>query len=88
MEIIEDNIKGIDDKINALEDKIKAVDAKLDTILELLNSDCAKMRNHIDFVESVYDNVKMPFNYIMDRANTLLRVVGTESVSRESIEDK
>jgi len=88
METIEDNIKDIDDKINNLEDKIKKVDVKLDKILELLASDCAKMREHIDFVETVYDNVKMPFNYIMDRANTLLRVVGTDSVSTESIADK
>jgi len=85
MENIEDNMKGLDDKMNELNSKIKQIDAKLDTILELLNSDCAKMRNHIDFVEGVYDNVKMPFNYIMNRANTLLRVVGSESV--ESIED-
>ena len=67
MENIEDSIKGLDDKMNELDSKFKQIDAKLDTILELLNSDCAKMRNHIDFVEGIYDNVKMPFNYIMNK---------------------
>ena len=27
--------------------------------------------NHIDFIEDVYDNVKSPFYYIMDKVNIL-----------------
>ncbi len=29
------------------------------------------MVDHIDFVETVYDNVKMPFYYVMDKVSLL-----------------
>lgn len=47
--------------------------AKLDKIIELLEKDCKKMVDHIDFVENVYDNIKMPFYYVMDKVSLLVK---------------
>jgi hypothetical protein len=43
----------------------------MDKILEILEKDCKKMSNHIDFVENVYENIKTPFNYIMNKVGYL-----------------
>ena len=59
-------------KILDLENHFTIMDKKMDKILELLEKDCKKMSDHIDFVENVYDNVKMPFYYVMDKVNYLV----------------
>ena len=58
------------DKIT-LETRCERIEQKLDKILELLEKDCKKMTDHIDFIENVYDNVKSPFYYLMDKVNLL-----------------
>jgi len=59
-------------KFLELENQFKIIEKKLDKILEVLEKDCKKMNDHIDFVENVYDNVKMPFYYIMNKVNYLV----------------
>ena len=49
------------------------INEKLDKILALLETDCKKMSNHIDFVETVYDNLKNPLNYVMNTVTTLIK---------------
>jgi len=66
-----DQINDIHDKIVALENRCELIEQKLDKILELLEKDCKKMTDHIDFIENVYDNVKSPFYYLMDKVNLL-----------------
>jgi len=55
-----------------LEIKFHRIEQKLDKIVELLEKDCKKMVDHIDFVENVYDNIKMPFYYVMDKVSLLV----------------
>ncbi len=51
------------------------IDSKLNTIISILNSDIKKntdkMSSHIDFVDTVYSNVKLPLNYICDKIRYL-----------------
>ena len=52
-----------------LKNKIDTMNDKLDKLLELFeiqSTDCKKMSEHIDFVETVYERVKHPFYYIMN----------------------
>ena len=67
----QDKIPNIMDKIIELENRCERMEQKMDKILELLEKDCKKMTDHIDFVENVYDNVKSPFYYLMDKVNLL-----------------
>ena len=49
------------------------------------------MRNHIDFVENVYDNVKTPFYYVMNKVNSLVsndNKIILDNVKSTNIEDK
>ena len=52
-------------------ERIDEIEKKLDRIIDLLEKDCKKMVDHIDFIETVYDNVKMPFYYVMDKVSLL-----------------
>jgi hypothetical protein len=72
IDISESDIGFIKNEILKLENQFKIVETKIDKILELLEKDCKKMSDHIDFVENVYDNVKMPFYYVMDKVNYLV----------------
>lgn len=58
-------------KIVELEKHCERMETKMDKILELLEKDCKKMTDHIDFIENVYDNVKSPFYYLMDKVNSV-----------------
>jgi uncharacterized protein YaaN involved in tellurite resistance len=66
-----DQDEEIINKIIELEKCCERMETKMDKILELLEKDCKKMTDHIDFVENVYDNVKSPFYYIMDKVNSV-----------------
>jgi len=59
------------DKIIEIENRCERMETKIDKILELLEKDCKKMTDHIDFIENVYDNVKSPFYYLMDKVNSV-----------------
>ena len=72
------SLEEIKKQMTALDNRLTLVDAKIDRILELVETDCKKMREHIDFVETVYDKVKSPYNYVMDRVSYL---VNNDSIS-------
>ena len=61
--------------INQLIIKTDLIDSKIDAIISILNSDIKKntdkMSSHIDFVDNVYSNVKLPLNYICDKIKYL-----------------
>jgi hypothetical protein len=65
---INDKIISVDTKLNNLDIKLNNLDIKLNKILDLLENNvsknCEKMENHINFVESVYDNVKHPLQFV------------------------
>ena len=72
IDISEKDKDFLKNKMLDLENQFKIMDKKMDKILEILEKDCKKMSDHIDFVENVYDNVKMPFYYVMDKVNCLV----------------
>ena len=63
--------EDISTKLLELKNRCERMEQKMDKILELLEKDCKKMTDHIDFIENVYDNVKSPFYYLMDKVNLL-----------------
>lgn len=63
----------IEKKLQKLETKCDDIDKKCNMILELLkdnSKDCKKMSSHIDFIDSVYDNVRAPLNFVCDSINS------------------
>jgi archaellum component FlaC len=56
--------------MDVLIEKIDQINIRLDKIekkLGIVEQDCSSMRSHIGFVESVYDTLKTPLNYITSK---------------------
>ena len=68
------------DEYTHLIDRIDAIERKLDLILLKLDNDvidnCDKMGTHIDFVNGVYDTVKVPLNYISNKIHKIINPFG------------
>ena len=66
-------------------ERLKNLDQKIDSILELLQNQQRtqkKLEEHIDFVESTYDILKSPLNFVKDRINSF-----TGSTTRRQLPD-
>ena len=66
MDILEVKMERILEKLDKL-DNLDKLD-KLDKLEEIKNN-CNKMGNHIDFVETVYDTLRAPLQYISNKIN-------------------
>ena len=65
-------LEELENKIDELRKEVKDISKKLDIVMEKLQvsaDECARMGNHITFVEGIYDSVKSPLNYICEKVN-------------------
>ena len=63
-------INSIDKKIDSIENRLREIDDKLTQLIILMNDnkrDCEKMSTHIDFIDSVYEKLKAPIDYVCNR---------------------
>lgn len=76
----EEKIDKLEEAVEILEDKLEesknTINSKLDEILNILkgdlNKNCQKMSKHIDFVDNVYDTVKNPLGFLVNKMNKLI----------------
>ena len=60
--------KKIDKILELLEDNSKDC-KKMSKDCKKMSKDCKKMSSHIDFIDNVYENIRMPMNYICNSIN-------------------
>lgn len=64
-----------DKQTETIEKRLEIIETKLDSILDLLQNDigtkCSKMSSHIDFIETIYENIKYPLEFICDKVNNI-----------------
>ena len=68
-------------QVNELKQISLEINAKLDKLLQLFetqSTDSKKMSQHIDFIETVYEKVKLPFNFIMNAVDKTLVIADSE----------
>ena len=53
-------LQNIMQKISVLEEKIDAIDKK-----------CSKMTSHVDFVDGIYEDIKKPFHFALNKVKLL-----------------
>ena len=62
--------------IKILKNQVERMEEKLDAIMQKLNDNiiknCDKMGDHIDFVNNVYDTVKVPLHYISNKVQKMI----------------
>jgi hypothetical protein len=71
---IETQLKSINATLQALNDKVDSLSIKVeekDTMEEEVLEECRKMGSHIDFVETVYHNVKHPLGFLCNKIKYL-----------------
>ena len=71
---IRNDIKFLKNQVERMEEKLDAIMQKLDTNII---KNCDKMGDHIDFVNNVYDTVKVPLHYISNKVQKMIGVVTT-----------
>jgi len=59
---MENKLNLIIKEIQFIKEDLIKINKKLEK-LEKLENDCSKMSEHIDFVDSIYQQVKYPLNY-------------------------
>jgi archaellum component FlaC len=74
-------LRNIETRLDKIEENIIGI--KEDN--KVVEKDCLKMREHIDFVEHTYDAVKMPLNYLK---NNIEYIMGSKSPDLLLIEEK
>lgn len=59
-------------------DEISALNAKLETLeknilekLEKISAETEKMDQHVEFVQGIYEKIKSPFHYAMNKISVL-----------------
>ena len=66
---IRNEIKILKNQVERMEEKLDAIMQKLDTNII---KNCDKMGDHIDFVNNVYDTVKVPLHYISNKVQKMI----------------
>lgn len=68
-------------ELTNLKNQVERMEEKLDAILQKMDTNiiknCDKMGEHIDFVNNVYDTVKVPLHYISNKVQKMIGVVTT-----------
>ena len=57
-------------KIGIIEKRLETIDHKLDELILLTRENekkCDKMSSHIDFINSIYEKLRAPIEYISDK---------------------
>ena len=66
----------IQNEIAKLKSQVERIEEKLDAILQKMDNNiiknCDKMGDHIDFVNNVYDTVKVPLHYISNKVKKMI----------------
>ena len=75
IEIIEKKIETLHLSLEILKERSEEMNKKLDKLCRLVDEhvvpDCAKMNNHINFIENVYETIKMPMFFIVNKIKYL-----------------
>ena len=81
----------IRNEITNLKNKIERMEEKLDAILQRVDNsiikNCDKMGDHIDFVNNVYDTVKVPLHYLSNKVQKMIGGTHENNSHKNKIED-
>jgi hypothetical protein len=65
--------------------QVERIEEKLDIILQKLDNsiikNCDKMGDHIDFVNNIYETVKVPLHYISNKIHKIVNPLGSVSAA-------
>jgi len=66
------------DVIKELIEEIKALRTKVENLEQHVNTTNSVIIDHIGFINGVFDTIKKPLFYVMNKVNNLLLLEGTQ----------
>jgi hypothetical protein len=79
----------IRNEITILKKKIERMEEKLDAILQRMDNsiikNCDKMGDHIDFVNNVYDTVKVPLHYLSNKVQKMIGGTNEDTAKKNNV---
>jgi hypothetical protein len=79
----------IRNEITNLKNQVERMEEKLDAILKKMDNDiiknCDKMGDHIDFVNNVYDTVKVPLHYISNKVQKMIGGTNEDHINKNCV---
>jgi len=80
MEILATKLESIDQKLDKMDKNGQRLQV-IEDRLQFVQDSGTRMNNHISFVESVYDTVKYPFFYIMNK----IQPINTKNIEMKHV---
>lgn len=77
--------------IQEIADEIKEIKLNINIILEKLDNiskETKRMDDHVSFVEGIYDNVKSPFHFAMNKINSISNTSYSLSSGLKNLQNK
>jgi uncharacterized coiled-coil protein SlyX len=65
----------MESKLDDILESIKNIEKRIDNIevkLNVIENDCVKMNNHVDFIQSTYKIIRKPLNYLTNKLEVLM----------------
>ena len=79
----------IRNEIAKLKSQVERIEEKLDAILQKMDNNiiknCDKMGDHIDFVNNVYDTVKVPLHYISNKVQKMIGGTNEDTAKKNNV---
>jgi len=79
---IRNELANLKNKVERMEEKLDAILQKMDTTII---KNCDKMGEHIDFVNNVYDTVKVPLHYISNKVQKMIGGSSATTTTRANV---
>lgn len=64
--------KQILEILKDIQHQMNVIESKIDALSTNVEQDCQQMINHINFIESTYNIVRTPLNYITNKINSFI----------------
>lgn len=77
--------------IQEIADEIKEIKLNINIILEkldIISKETKRMDDHVSFVEGIYDNVKSPFHFAMNKISAISNTSYSLSNSFKNLQNK
>ena len=79
----------IRNEITNLKNQVERMEEKLDAILQKMDNNiiknCDKMGDHIDFVNNVYDTVKVPLHYLSNKVQKMIGGTNEDTAKKNNV---
>lgn len=83
-------INNMEEKIDEMLSSLTSIDGRLDAIekhLKIINTDCSRMNDHIQFIEKTYNATRAPLNYIKNKIEHMMSGSSTTELPKLEYKD-